>query len=107
MQPAGKFLGEEFFRAGGVPAVIAELLSAGKLYANVLTCNGLTMRDNFNGKHSWNRQVIQGYRDPILENAGFRHLQGSLFNSAIMKTCVIDITYVQEISREPQRPKHI
>jgi len=47
MQPVGKFLGEEFFRAGGVPAVIAELLSAGKLHANVLTCNGLTVRDNF------------------------------------------------------------
>ena len=62
------------------------------------------MRDNFNGKHSWNRQVIQEYRDPILENAGFRHLQGSLFNSAIMKTCVISPMFRRRYLENPKDP---
>lgn len=104
MQPAGEFLGEEFFRAGGVPAVMAELLSAGKLHPHMLTCNGLTVDDNFNGKHSWNRQVIREYGDPILENAGFRHLEGSLFNSAIMKTCVISSMFRRRYLENPKDP---
>ncbi|KAL1969729.1 hypothetical protein VTN77DRAFT_8282 [Rasamsonia byssochlamydoides] len=104
MQPAGELLGEEYFRAGGLPAVMAELLDAGKLHADVLTCNGRTVAENVRGKHSWDRRTIREFRNPILENAGFRHLRGTLFNSAIMKTCVISTEFRQKFLQNPDDP---
>ena len=89
MQPAGEFLGEEYYRAGGLPAIMAELLDAGKLNGAALTCNGHTVAENVRGKHSWDRRVIRPYGEPLMGDAGFLHLRGSLFESAIMKTCVI------------------
>jgi dihydroxy-acid dehydratase len=89
MQPAGKYLGEEFHRAGGVPAVVAELIAAGKIHENAPTVNGKTMGENCRGKHSWDRDVIKAYDDPLVKDAGFIVLKGNLFNSAVMKTSVI------------------
>ena len=90
MQPAGRFLGEDYHRAGGVPAVVAELLEGGLLpHPGALTVNGKTMGENCKDKRSWNREVIRAYDDPILKEAGFLNLKGSLFESAIMKTSVI------------------
>jgi dihydroxy-acid dehydratase len=104
MQPAGEFLGEEYFRAGGLPAIMAELLDAGKLNADVLTCNGRTLAENVRDKHSWDRRTIREFRDPILENAGFRHLRGTLFDSAIMKTCVISTEFRRKFLDNPDDP---
>lgn len=90
MQPAGAYLAEEYFRAGGLPAVLCELLGAGKLHGDALSCNGRTFAENcavVSG--TWDRDVIRPYDSPLLEQAGFLHLKGTLFDSAIMKTSVI------------------
>lgn len=102
--PAGERLGEEYFRAGGVPAVMAELLDAGKLNPDVLTCNGRSMRENVRGQNSWDRDTIRPYTEPVMEHAGFVHLKGSLFDSAIMKTCVISPQFRQRFLENPQDP---
>ncbi|KAJ9295195.1 hypothetical protein DTO271G3_6365 [Paecilomyces variotii] len=102
--PAGERLGEEYFRAGGVPAVMAELLDAGKLNPDVLTCNGRSIRDNVRGQNSWDQDTIRPYTDPVMEHAGFVHLKGSLFDSAIMKTCVISPQFRQKFLENPKDP---
>src|SRR3954470_21759129 len=89
MQPAGFYLGEEYFRAGGLPAVIAELIDAGKIHETVLTVNGRTIGENCRGKITWDRDVIRPLSEPLKEKAGFLNLKGNLFDSAIMKTSVI------------------
>lgn len=101
MQPAGEFLGEEYYRAGGLPAIMAELLEAGKLRTGALTCNGETIETNVRGKGSWNRKIIRPYNDPLVPDAGFLHMQGTLFNSAIMKTCVISPQFRQKFLENP------
>jgi dihydroxy-acid dehydratase len=104
MQPAGEYLGEEYYRAGGLPAIMAELLDAGKLHPDVLTCNGRTVTENVKGQHTWDRRVIKPYDEPIMRDAGFVHLHGSLFNSAIMKTCVISEQFRQAFLENPEDP---
>ncbi|MDP4023051.1 IlvD/Edd family dehydratase [Methylobacterium sp. NEAU 140] len=104
MQPAGRWLGEEYFRAGGLPAVFAELIDAGKVHEGALTCNGLTVGENYRGRHSWNRDVIRAYAEPLMERAGFLNLKGSLFDSAIMKTCVISEEFAARYLRNPEDP---
>lgn len=89
MQPAGEFLGEEFHRAGGIPAVVAELVGAGKIHESALTVNGRTMGENCKGQFSWDRNVIRSYDDPLKADAGFIVLRGNLFDNAVMKTSVI------------------
>jgi xylonate dehydratase len=89
MQPAGRYLGERFHRAGGVPAVLCELLQAGKLHADVLTVTGKTLRENIAGRTSTDREMITPYAQPLRERAGFIVLQGNLFDFAIMKVSVI------------------
>lgn len=88
-QPAGKYLGESFHRAGGVPAVVAELIEAGKLRDDALTVNGKSLVDNCRGKKSKLPEVIFPYQKPMLEAAGFLVMTGTLFDAAIMKTSVI------------------
>jgi len=88
MQPAGKYLGERFFRAGGVPAVMWELREAGKLHA-AMTVTGRNMADNLDNCASQDREMIYTYDQPIMEQAGFAVLTGNLFDTAIMKTSVI------------------
>ncbi|KAL4893433.1 dihydroxy-acid/6-phosphogluconate dehydratase [Aspergillus ambiguus] len=104
MQPAGELLGEEYFRAGGLPAVMAELLDAGKVKADALTCNGRTMGENVRGKHTWDRRTIRAYNAPLLADAGFLHLRGSLFDSAIMKTSVISEAFRKRFLEDPADP---
>ncbi|WP_127091763.1 IlvD/Edd family dehydratase [Aquabacter cavernae] len=89
LQPAGEYLGEEFHRAGGIPAVVAELIGAGKIHEDALTVNGRGMGENCRGKFSWDREVIRSYDNPLKAEAGFIVLRGNLFNNAIMKTSVI------------------
>jgi dihydroxy-acid dehydratase len=89
MQPAGKYLGEEYYRAGGLPAVMHELLKAKRIHADALTINGKTMGENVKRAQSSDADVIKPYRSPMRKKAGFKVLKGNLFDSAIMKTSVI------------------
>ena len=89
MQPAGKYLSERFHRAGGVPAVMWELLQAGRLDGSSLTCTGNTQAENLEGREATDREVIYPYSMPLKERAGFLVLSGNLFDFAIMKTSVI------------------
>ena len=104
MQPAGEYLGEDYYRAGGLPAIMAELSDAGKLNTNAITANGRTVAENI-GKHSWNRRVIRPYSDPVLKDAGFIHLSGTLFKSAIMKVCAISPTFRERYLSNPDDPE--
>lgn len=89
MQPAGKYLGERFHRAGGVPAVMCELLGAGKLDGACLTVTGQSIAENVKGRATRDREVIFAFDAPLKERAGFLVLKGNLFDFAIMKTSVI------------------
>jgi dihydroxy-acid dehydratase len=89
MQPAGKYLGERFHRAGGVPAVLSELLRKGKVDGRALTVTGRSLADNISGCASTDADVILSYDAPLQEKAGFLVLKGNLFDFAIMKTSVI------------------
>jgi dihydroxy-acid dehydratase len=104
MQPAGQVLGEEYYRAGGLPAVMAELLDQGKLHTDVLTCNGKTIRENVEGRHTWDRTTIKGFLSPLKSSAGFLHMTGNLFDSAIMKTSVISQSFRDAFLSNPKDP---
>lgn len=89
MQPAGEYLGESFFRAGGVPAVMGELHASGLLDGSVMTASGMALTDALGGARSRDADVIRPTANPMRENAGFAVLSGNLFDSALMKTSVI------------------
>jgi dihydroxy-acid dehydratase len=89
MQPAGEYLGESFYRAGGVPAVMGELRKAGRLHEGVMTASGQRLRDVLASWESLDRDVITTYDAPLRDKAGFKVLSGNLFESALMKTSVI------------------
>jgi dihydroxy-acid dehydratase len=93
MQPAGKYLGEEYYRAGGLPAVMNELLKAKRIHADALTVNGKTMGENVRNAKITDTDVIKPYKQPMLHQAGFKVLSGNLFDSAIMKTSVISAEF--------------
>ena len=101
MQPAGKYLGERFHRAGGVPAIMWELQQAGKLRADRITATGKSMAENLQGRQSNDREVIYPFSAPLRERAGFLVLKGNLFDFAIMKTSVISETFRQRYLSTP------
>lgn len=101
MQPAGKYLGERFHRAGGVPAIMWELQQAGKLRAERMTVNGKTVAENLNGRESHDREVIFPFAAPMRERAGFLVLKGNLFDFAIMKTSVISDSFRERYLNTP------
>ncbi|MFL9877322.1 dihydroxy-acid dehydratase family protein [Herbaspirillum rhizosphaerae] len=101
MQPAGKYLGERFHRAGGVPAIMWELQQAGKLRSDRLTATGKTMVQNLEGRESHDREVVFRFDAPLRERAGFLVLKGNLFDFAIMKTSVISETFRERYLNTP------
>jgi dihydroxyacid dehydratase/phosphogluconate dehydratase len=103
MQPAGQYLSERFHRAGGVPAVMWELLEAGKLDGAALTCTGHTQAQNLDGRESTDREVVFRYSAPLQERAGFLVLCGNLFDCAIMKTSVISDEFRARYLSQPGR----
>jgi len=103
MQPAGKYLGERFHRAGGVPAVMCELLRAGKIDGSVYTVTGKRMAENLKGRESTDREMVAAYETPIEERAGFLVMSGNLFDFAIMKTSVISGEFRRRYLSEPGR----
>jgi dihydroxy-acid dehydratase len=104
LQPAGEYLGEDYHRAGGVPAVVAELIAEGRIHEDVITANGKTMGENCKGKFSWDRNVIKAYGQPLMNNAGFKMFTGNLFDSAIMKTSVISEEFRKRYLSNPKDP---
>ena len=103
LQPAGEYLGEDYQRAGGVPAVVGELLEAGLLpHPKALTVNGASMGDNCSDRRSENQDVIKPVSAPIKAQAGFINLSGNLFDSAIMKTSVISDNFRQSYLSNPE-----
>ncbi|MCE8032681.1 dihydroxy-acid dehydratase [Billgrantia tianxiuensis] len=104
VMPAGAYLSEEFHRAGGVPAVVSELLGAGKLHGEALTVNGRTLADNCAGHETQDPEVIRRYDNPLVEQAGFLNLKGNLFDSALMKTSVISADFRARFLSNPDDP---
>ena len=104
MQPAGKYLGEEYYRAGGLPAVMNELLKAGRIHADALTVNGKTMGENVKRAKITDADVIKPFKQPMLHKAGFKVLSGNLFDSAIMKTSVISPEFRDRYLSNPKDP---
>jgi dihydroxy-acid dehydratase len=104
MQPAGHYLGEDYYRAGGLPAVMNELLAAGRLNGGALTINGRTMADNVAPAKVSNPDVIRSYQKPMKPHAGFKVLHGNLFDNAIMKTSVISDEFRARYLNNPKDP---
>ena len=104
MQPAGEYLGEDYFRAGGLPAVMHELLAAARIHGDALTINGKTVAENVARAKASNPEVIRPCDRPLKTEAGFRVLHGNLFNSAIMKTSVISGEFRKRYLSDPKDP---
>ncbi|ABD89183.1 IlvD/Edd family dehydratase [Rhodopseudomonas palustris] len=101
MQPAGFYLGEEFHRAGGVPAVVRELMKHGKIHKDALTVNGRGIGVNCANAPLPDGEVIKTYDGPLVQDAGFLVLRGNLFDSAIMKTSVISLEFRERYLATP------
>jgi xylonate dehydratase len=101
MQPAGEYLAEDYYRAGGLPAVMQELLKAGRLRGDALTVNGRTVAENVANATASNEDVIRRYGKPLKLHAGFKVLRGNLFDSAIMKTSVISDEFRRRYLSKP------
>src|SRR5262245_60279882 len=106
MQPAGKYLGEEYYRAGGLPAVMHELLRAKRVHGDALTINGNTLGENVKDAKSTDADVIKPYKNPMKKQAGFKVLKGNLFDSAIMKTSVISDDFRRRFLSRPRDRMH-
>jgi dihydroxy-acid dehydratase len=104
LQPAGEYLGEDYYRAGGVPAVVAQLMSRGLIHEGAMTVNGRTMGDNCRAARIEDDRVIRPIGQPIMEQAGFIVLSGNLFDAAIMKTSVIGPEFRERYLSNPDDP---
>src|SRR3984885_955407 len=104
LQPAGEYLGEDFYRAGGVPAVVAQLIRQGLIHQQALTVNGRSLGENCQGAVIQDEAVIRPFERPLAPNAGFRVMRGNLFDSAIMKTSVISREFRDRYLSDPKDP---
>jgi dihydroxy-acid dehydratase len=104
LQPAGEYLGEDYYRAGGVPAVVAELIAMRKIHRTAITINGKSLWENNEGRFSTDREVIRSHDAPLRAKAGFLNLKGNLFDSAIMKTSVISDEFRERYLSDPLDP---
>ncbi|ONG53522.1 dihydroxy-acid dehydratase [Pseudoroseomonas deserti] len=101
-QPAGRFLGEMFYRGGGVQSVMKELADAGKLHTGVRTATGKTLAEDLAQAPEPDRQVIRPYAEPLKTHAGFVVLSGNIFDSAVMKVSVIDAEFRKRFLSNPE-----
>ena len=104
LQPAGEYLGEDYYRAGGVPAVVAELMKQGLIHEEALTANGQSIGENCRGATIEDDKVIKPFDQPMRENAGFSVVRGNLFDSAIMKLSVIPDEFRERFLCNPEDP---
>ncbi len=105
LQPAGEYLGEDYYHAGGVPAVVGELIKQGLIHEDAMTANGKTMGDNCRDATIEDERVIRPFATPLLQDAGFIVLRGNLFDSAIMKTSVISPEFRARYLSNPADPE--
>ncbi|MEG3162651.1 IlvD/Edd family dehydratase [Sphingomonas sp. LB2R24] len=105
LQPAGEYLGEDYYHAGGVPAVVAELMKQGLIHEDAMTANGKSIGDNCRTATIEDERVIRPFATPLLEDAGFIVLRGNLFDSAIMKTSVISPEFRERYLSNPADPE--
>ncbi|WP_347093699.1 IlvD/Edd family dehydratase [Sphingomonas parapaucimobilis] len=101
LQPAGEYLGEDYYRAGGVPAVVNQLIEQGLIHEDAMTVNGKTMGENCRGVAIEDEKVIRPFAQPLVEEAGFIVLSGNLFDAAIMKTSVISPEFRERYLSNP------
>ena len=104
VQPAGEYLGESFYRAGGVPAVMRELLEAGRLNADALTVSGETVGENLTRPLEVDREVIRTMSNPVDRHGGMLMMSGNLFDSAVMKISVISAEFNAQYLSNPDDP---
>ncbi|KQT33622.1 dihydroxy-acid dehydratase [Sphingomonas sp. Leaf412] len=104
LQPAGEYLGEDYYHAGGVPAVVAELMKQGLIHEDAITANGRSIGDNCRDATIEDDRVIRPFATPLKEDAGFIVLRGNLFDSAIMKTSVISREFRDRYLSDPDDP---
>ena len=104
LQPAGEYLGEDYYRAGGVPAVVAELMKQGLIREDAITVNGRSIGDNCRDATIEDEKVIRPFATPLKEEAGFLVLSGNLFDAAIMKTSVISPEFRARYLSNPGDP---
>jgi dihydroxy-acid dehydratase len=102
MQPAGEYLGEDFHHAGGVPAVVSRLIKSGAINKTALTVNGKTLYQNCQKAKVLDAAVIWPAKKPMKDQAGFLHMKGNLFDSAIMKTSVISDAFRAKYLSNPE-----
>lgn len=105
LQPAGEYLGEDYYRAGGVPAVVAQLMAQGLIAEGAMTVNGKTIGENCQGVEIEDERVIRPFAQPLLQEAGFLVLSGNLFDAAIMKTSVISDEFRARYLSNPDDPE--
>jgi len=104
LQPAGEYLGEDYYRAGGVPAVVNQLMGAGLIREDAITVTGTTIGENCRDAEIEDEDVIRFFDDPLREDAGFIVLTGNLFDSAVMKTSVISDGFRARFLSDPEDP---
>ncbi len=104
LQPAGEYLGEDYYHAGGVPAVIGELMRQGLIHDNAMTVTGRTIGENCRDARILDEAVIRPFERPLKQNAGFIVLSGNLFDAAIMKTSVISEAFRERYLSNPDDP---
>lgn len=105
LQPAGEYLGEDYYRAGGVPAVVNELMGQGLIHEDALTVNGKTMGENCAKLTVQDEKVIRPFAQALSQSAGFSVLRGNLFDSAIMKLSVISKDFRDRYLSNPEDPE--
>ena len=105
LQPAGEYLGEDYYRAGGVPAVVAQLMTAGLIREGAITVNGRTLAENCRGASILDERVIRPFDRPLTAEAGFLVFSGNLFDAAIMKTSVIGAEFRARYLSNPEDPE--
>ena len=104
LQPAGEYLGEDYYHAGGVPSVIGELIRQGLIREGAITANGRSIGDNCRDATTQLPEVIRPFDQPLMKRAGFLVMTGNLFDSAIMKTSVISPSFRDRLLRNPADP---
>jgi len=104
LQPAGEYLGEDFYHAGGVPAVVSQLMQHGLIAEDAITANGKSIGENCRDAKIYDDAVIRPFDRPLKPRAGFRVLRGNLFSSAIMKTSVISPEFSERYLSNPNDP---
>ncbi|HET7817019.1 MAG TPA: IlvD/Edd family dehydratase [Sphingomicrobium sp.] len=104
LQPAGEYLGEDYYRAGGVPAVVSELMRQGRIHEGALTANGKTIGENCRSARIEDEEVIRPFDRPLKDAAGFSVLRGNLFDSAVMKLSVISDEFRERYLSNPDDP---